>query len=64
MNTLFRFHCISCGKEVLTDSVLLKCCDQVMNNVENITVSNQELKDMMNGYQSKLQVNFGRESFY
>lgn len=64
MNTLFKFRCSSCGKEILTDSVLLKCCDQVMNHVEHITVSNEELNDMMNGAQNKWTTLLGRESIH
>lgn len=60
MNVLFRFRCSSCGKEILTDSVLLKCCDQLMDNIENITISNQELKNLMNGFPGILSVKVGR----
>lgn len=65
-NVLFRFRCMSCGKEILTDSVLLKCCNQLMDNVEHITITNQELKNMTTGYQGnqctqgRLTVYFGR----
>lgn len=60
MNVLFRFRCSSCGKEILTDSVLLKCCDQLMDNIEHITISNQELKNLMNGFPGTLSVKVGR----
>lgn len=63
MSVMFRFRCISCGKEILTDSVSLKCCNQLMNNVENITITNHELKNMTYGYQGS-QVNQGRLTVY
>jgi hypothetical protein len=60
MNVLFRFRCSNCGKEILTDSVLLKCCNQLMENIEHITMTNQELRQLMDVYQGRLQITYGR----
>ncbi|HJV45991.1 MAG TPA: hypothetical protein VJ824_09755 [Bacillota bacterium] len=60
MNVLFRFRCSCCGKEILTDSVLLKCCDRLMENIEHITITNQELRQLMSGYEGVMQITYGR----
>ncbi|MEW9671110.1 hypothetical protein [Ammoniphilus sp. 3BR4] len=44
MNILFRFNCSCCGKEKLTDSVLLKCCDKLMTNVGHVIMSDHDLQ--------------------
>lgn len=48
MNILFRFSCSGCGKEKLTDSVLLKCCNQLMENIGYVFVTDQELRRLIN----------------
>jgi hypothetical protein len=57
---LFRFRCACCGKEVLTDSVLLKCCDKLMDHVENVTMTNEEMRSLMNGVQGIFPIIAGR----
>lgn len=60
MNVLFRFRCSCCGKELLTDSVLLKCCEQLMDNVEHVVISHQQLRELMSGLQGSVPINIGR----
>ncbi|WP_134702570.1 hypothetical protein [Ammoniphilus sp. YIM 78166] len=60
MNVLFRFRCSCCGKEILTDSVLLKCCNQLMDNVEHVIISHQQLREMMGGFQGNVPLSMGR----
>ncbi|MBP1934796.1 hypothetical protein [Ammoniphilus resinae] len=62
MNVLFRFRCSTCGKEILTDSVLLKCCNRLMDNVEHITMSSQELQMLISGgsYQGLVKLTNGK----
>lgn len=49
MQVLFKFQCSRCGKEVLSDGVVARCCERLMEHKETYSLTEREVYSLVHG---------------
>jgi hypothetical protein len=49
MGIVFKFRCGQCAREVISDGVVAKCCDQLMEQKESYYLTELEMASLMKG---------------
>jgi hypothetical protein len=51
LQTIFKFRCVECGKEVITDGVVYKCCNRLMEQKEAYHLTEAEIVSLVQGFE-------------
>lgn len=49
LQTIFKFRCAVCGREIITDGVVAKCCDRLMVQKEAYHLTDAEIISLVQG---------------